>query len=85
MGYVGNGYGVSNAAVEYYREMIQNFSPREIGYMIELMKSKSLFSYRIKNYESCKKRFINALKMIDNESMSTTQLASYNKLLIALE
>lgn len=32
MCYVGNQYGVSNAAIEYYEEMIQNFSPKEIEF-----------------------------------------------------
>lgn len=32
---VGNGYGVSNAAVRYYDQMIQNFSPREISTLIQ--------------------------------------------------
>ena len=32
---VGNGYGVSNAAVRYYDQMIENFSPREISVLIQ--------------------------------------------------
>lgn len=32
---VGNGYGVSDAAVKYYDQMIQNFSPREISTLIQ--------------------------------------------------
>lgn len=32
---IGNGYGVSNAAVPYYDQMIQNFSPREILTLIQ--------------------------------------------------
>lgn len=81
MGYVGNGYGVSNAAVKYYKSMIENFSPREIGYMIDLLKSKTLFSYKVNNFQSCKTRYLEALNIVDKESMSPKQLAAYNSLL----
>lgn len=37
---IGNGYGVSNAAVSYYDQMIQNFSPREIVALIQSAISK---------------------------------------------
>lgn len=81
MGYVGNGYGVSNAAIKYYKSMIENFSPREIGYMIDLLKSKTLFSYKVNNFQSCKTRYLEALNIVDKESMSPKQLAAYNSLL----
>lgn len=81
MGYVGNGYGVSNAAIKYYKSMIENFSPREIGYMIDLLKSKTIFSYKVHHFPSCKTRYLEALNIVDKESMSPKQLSAYNSLL----
>ena len=85
MGYVGNGYGVSNAAIYYYTEMIKNFSPKEINYLIGLCNQKSLFTEKIRNYRSCKDRYVTALKLIDRDSMSTSQLANYDSLLKKLQ
>lgn len=85
MCYVGNGYGVSNAAVYYYTEMIKNFSPKEIYYLIGLCNQKSLFTEKIKNHRHCKERYIEALKLIDRDSMNATQLASYDVLLKKLQ
>ena len=85
MGYVGNPYGVSNAAICYYEEMIQNFSPKEIDCMLNLTKAKSLFTEKIKNYRSCKERYLMALQMIDNDSMNANQLALYDVLIKKLK
>lgn len=81
MGYVGNPYGVSNAAIPYYEEMIRNFSPKEIEHMINLIGHKNLFSEKIKNFNNCKLRFIKALEMIERDSMTSNQLTSYDALL----
>lgn len=81
MGDVGNEYGVSTAAIKYYKRMIENFSSREIGYMINLLKSNTLFSYKVMNYPKCRNRFAEALKLVDKESMSPKQLSDYNILL----
>ncbi|MBC3798096.1 hypothetical protein [Acetobacterium tundrae] len=85
MGYIGNPYGVSNAAIYFYEEMIRNFSPREIDYLLKLNNLKSLFTEKTKNYKCCRERYVMALKMIDNYSMNTTQLAQYDKLIKMLE
>ena len=85
MGYVGNPYGVSNAAICYYEEMIRNFSPKEIDCLINLTNSKSLFTDKIKNYPNCKARYFSALQLIDRDSMNATQLATYNRLLSRLK
>ena len=81
MCFVGNRYGISNAAVSFYEEMIQNFSPKEIDHLINLPNQKTLFSDRINNYSNCKKRFVRALQLIDQESMNANQLAKYNELI----
>lgn len=81
MAYIGNPYGVSNAAIEYYEEMIKNFSPKEISILIGLPNFKSLFTERIKNYSKCKARYVLALELLDRDSMNTSQLGLYDNLL----
>ena len=81
MAYIGNPYGVSNAAIEYYEEMIKNFSPKEISILIGLPNYKSLFTDRIKSYPQCKVRYVLALELLDRDSMNTTQLGLYDNLL----
>lgn len=81
MGFVGNPYGVSIAAVPYYEEMIKDFSPREISYFIHLLDEKTLFSEKISKYKCCRERYILALNLIDCDSMSSKQKADMNNLL----
>lgn len=85
MGYVGNPYGVSNAAIEYYEEMIRNFSPKEIDYLINLTNSTSLFTNKINNYSVCRLRYKMALELIDRDSMNSGQLVFYDRLLNKLK
>ena len=85
MGYVGNPYGVSNAAIPYYEEMIKNFSPKEIERLINLLDTRSLFSEKIKLYASCRSRYLDALYLIDRDSMNASQIAVYDNLVIKLK
>ena len=85
MGYVGNPYGVSNAAIPYYEEMIKNFSPKEIECLINLLDTRSLFSEKIKLYASCRSRYLDALYLIDRDSMNASQIAVYDNLVIKLK
>lgn len=80
MGYVGNPYGVSTAAIPHYEEMIRNFSPREINYLIHLLDEKTLFSEKISRYGHCKSRYLLALELIDRDSMNARQIADYDML-----
>ena len=85
MGFVGNPYGVSNAAIPYYEEMIKNFSPKEIDHLINILGTRSLFSEKIKLYATCRNRYLEALNLIDRESMKATQLAVYESLIIKIK
>ncbi len=78
--YVGNPYGVSNAAVPYYKLMIENFSPKEIEYMLNITKGKSIVANRIADFSRCKQRYIQALELIDVDSFSPTQKQKYKRL-----
>ena len=84
MCYVGNYYGVSNAAISYYEEMIKNFSPREINFLLHLMEEKSLFTDKIQNNGNCKIRYKMALGLIDEDSMNAKQLSEYTTLKLKL-
>ncbi len=81
MCYVGNPYGVSHSAMPYYEDMIRNFSPKEIDYMLNLTATKSLFSMKVESYLKCRCRYVDALEMIETVSMNSSQLFNYNQLL----
>lgn len=76
---VGNPYGVSWAADPYYREMVQNFSPREIFFMMKSPSQNTILADRIKNISSCRNRFKSLVRLIDPDSVSTTVKRAYQQ------
>ncbi len=78
--YAGNPYGVSRAAIPYYQQMIENFSPKEIEIMLGIPTTKTILSNRIENSSRCKQRYLEALELIDENSFSTSQKAKYKRL-----
>ena len=79
--YIGNGYGVSNAAVPCYRSMIKSFSPKEIAILISANRGKTVVAQRIKSNTSCRKKFLRALKLIDSGSVSRSLRSDYQRLI----
>ena len=78
---VGNGYGVSNAAVPYYDEMIQSFSPREVATLVRAaVDNTSTIGRRVSNNGSCRRNLKTALKLIDPASVSNSVKADYGRL-----
>ncbi|MDD4967569.1 hypothetical protein [Halothiobacillus sp.] len=78
---VGNGYGVSNAAVPYYDEMIQSFSPREVAALIRAtVDNTSTIGRRVSNNSSCRRNLKTALELIDPASVSNSVKADYDRL-----
>ena len=78
---VGNGYGVSNAAVPYYEEMIQSFSPREVAILIRAaVDNTSTIGRRVSNNGSCRRNLKTALGLIDPASVSNSVRADYDRL-----
>lgn len=78
---VGNGYGVSNAAVPYYEEMIQSFSPREVATLIRAaVDNTSTIGRRVSNNGSCRRNLKTALELIDPASVSNSVKADYDRL-----
>jgi len=78
----GNGYGVSNAAVQCYDEIIQGFSPREILVLVKSASDRnSALGRRIANGGSCRRNFKEALQLIDTASVPNAVKADYDRLL----
>ncbi|WP_462151460.1 hypothetical protein [Pseudoalteromonas xiamenensis] len=78
---VGNGYGVSNAAVPYYDEMIQSFSPREVATLIRAaVDNTSTIGRRVSNNASCRRNLKTALELIDPASVSNSVKSDYDRL-----
>ncbi|SFQ27405.1 hypothetical protein [Enterovibrio norvegicus] len=78
---VGNGSGVSNAAVPYYTQTIQSFSPREIATLIRLaMNRNSDLGRRLANSAAARNRLKNALLLIDSASVPSGVRTDYDTL-----
>ncbi|PKM02261.1 MAG: hypothetical protein CVV16_12375 [Gammaproteobacteria bacterium HGW-Gammaproteobacteria-6] len=78
--YIGNGYGVSRAAVPSYEKMIRAFSPREIATMLQLAQSESnVLGWRIIHDRSCRERFNHALLLIDASSIPSIVRTAYDR------
>ena len=75
---IGNGYGISHAAIKYYDKMIQNFSPREITTLIQ---SASNNNNRLGNriINSSNSNLKTLLTLIDPASVPNVVNGTYNK------
>lgn len=67
--YIGNGSGVSRNAIPFYESMIRKFSPREIQFMIQIPKTNTNTKIRITKITECKRRFVEAVKLINPSSV----------------
>ncbi|AHM56376.1 hypothetical protein EAL2_c10780 [Peptoclostridium acidaminophilum DSM 3953] len=81
--YVGNRYGTSSMAEQYYEDMIKNFTPKEISILLDLleMDTKSILADRLKTHPRCKEKYVEAIKMINISSIGGHLEAKYNKIL----
>ena len=82
--YIGNGYGVSIGAVQYYETMIRSFSPKEIALLISSHQSDSNVARRIQSSSLCRKRFGDALRLVDASSISRSFRTTYDHLVQTL-
>lgn len=79
---LGNGYGVSRAAIPSYEQIAKSFSPREIATMIRLAASKeNTLGRRITDLPACRQRFKQVLALIDAASVPSGVKADYEKFL----
>lgn len=78
---IGNGYGVSNAAVRYYDEIIQGFSPREVATLVRrAVDRNSTLGRRVAGGGSCRRNLKFVLELVDTESVPNTVRADYDRL-----
>ena len=82
--YIGNGYGVSNAAVQFYETMIRSFSPKEIVIMIAANKANRTIADRSRSRPSCRRRFVEALRLVEAASIKGSARALYRRLIRTL-
>lgn len=79
---IGNGYGVSHAAISYYDELIIGFSPREIVILIRTaVDHTSRVGLRLKNSSSCQSNFKKILELIEISSVPNSVKAEYDRLI----
>lgn len=78
---IGNGYGISNAAIRYYDEMIKSFSPREVATLISKAADRaSTLGRRVSGGGSCRQNFKAVLELIDAASVPSAVKADYDRL-----
>jgi len=78
--YIGNGYGVSWAAMSSYEKMIKGFSPREVFYMVKAASKKGIVGRKL-SLLPCKKRYGEALRLIDPASVHSSAQADFETLM----
>lgn len=77
--YMGNGYGVSWAAIPHYESLIRSFSPRAITFMVRITQSEEPLARRIRQSAPAQKRFGEALKLLDPASIPSIAKADYDQ------
>jgi hypothetical protein len=75
---IGNDWGVSWAATPHYDEMIRAFSPREISIMIGMPRANTVVGRRIRDNSACRKRFTEAVRLIDRASVPNASQTDYD-------
>lgn len=79
--YVGNNYGISRAAIQYYEKMIKNFSPKEVEILFNIRKMNTTVANRIEAYPQCNTRYKYAIELLDEESIPTKLKTKYNRII----
>lgn len=80
LAYVGNPYGYCHAAENLYEQMIKSFTSKEILILLELPEKKSILTSRINSYIHCKKRFLDAINLINPESIPSSLKNKYEQI-----
>jgi hypothetical protein len=76
---IGNGYGVSHAAMPHYERMIRSFSPSEVNIMLSLPASKTAVGNKLASLPSCKSNFAKIVTLVDASSVPTPARQAYEK------
>ena len=75
----GNPYGISHAAETTYREIIQNFTPREVRLMLHAHARKTILASRLRSHPAVKSRFVTLIALLDPESVSDADRPLYEE------
>ncbi len=75
---IGNGFGVSWAAMPFYHKMIGAFSPQEIGFVFDLIEKDAKIKSRLSK-ELCKQQMKEALGYIAKQSVPSKYTPVYDK------
>jgi hypothetical protein len=76
---IGNGYGLSHAAMPYYEGMIRSFSPSEVSIMLSLPGSRTAVGNKIASLPSCKSNFARIVTLVDASSVPTPARHAYER------
>ncbi|MDE2638366.1 MAG: hypothetical protein OXI30_18510 [Chloroflexota bacterium] len=77
---VGNQYGTSRKADEFYVKLVQGFSPREIGLMLELPGKRNLVvADRIRTYARCREEFRVLVDILASSSVPSSHRRLYER------
>jgi hypothetical protein len=76
--FVGNSYGTSRSAEIYYKEIIENFTVREIDKLFELRNEDNYLKYRVENSSRCKSKWKELLGLLNSDSIPTKWKDAYN-------
>jgi hypothetical protein len=76
---VGNVYGTSRVADVYYQQMIQRFSPAEVGLLFMLLEKQTILTIRVHNYQRCHIKLKSVLALIDEKTVPVRHKAAYQK------
>ncbi|MCK8077666.1 hypothetical protein MSG34_15990 [Vibrio sp. 1CM2L] len=78
---IGNGYGISNAAISYYNDIIRSFSPREVATLIRSAITRStIIGRRVSSHGNCRRNLKSVLELIDAASIPNGVKADYDRL-----
>ncbi len=74
---IGNGYGVSRAAIATYQNLVTAFSPREVSIMLELASQDTRIRRRLNSHTSCNNRYRDLVRLIEKTTIPSTVKALY--------
>lgn len=76
---VGNPYGVSREAWPFYREMIQNFSRKEVDILLSIPSSQSTVGRLVSQGGRCGKQFKLIVSLLDESSVPAKAQSMYRR------
>ena len=73
----GNQWGVSNAAMGDYQNIIRSFSPNEIRIMLQLVETNTVVAARVRAHSRCRSQFATLVRLLDSSSVATPLRHTY--------